>query len=61
MAYTIFINIILILSGEEIIHEVKKYTGDLRTGFGSFIEKNLAPMGLGYTLTKRFLFTAVCC
>ena len=48
MAYTIFINIILILSGEEIIHEVKKYTGDLRTGFGSFIEKNLAPFSSAY-------------
>ena len=38
----------MILSGEEIIHEVKKYTGDLRTGFGSFIEKNLAPFSSAY-------------
>ena len=48
IAYTIYIKIILILLGEEIIHEVKKYTGDLRTGFGSFIEKNLAPFSSAY-------------
>ena len=46
--YIIIWTFLIVHLGREIIQGVKQFTGELRTGFGSFIEKNLPPFSSAY-------------